>query len=86
MPKATKDPYGSPFGEFWILDPFLADIKQHDWLLTGHVRTGAFLENGLLVQYFERCRYELQADNSVTRGLVGSEALASRHPGLIAQT
>lgn len=82
---ATKDPYGSPWGEFWILDAFLREMQEHDWMVTGHVRSGAFREGDLVVQYFERARLELWPDGSVTRGLVGGEVLEYRHPGLISQ-
>lgn len=71
------DPHGS---RFWIPTQFLSEIKLQDWLLTGICLTEAFAEGDQIVQYFERARLELNKDGTVTRGLVGAEALYAKYP------
>lgn len=78
LPPAVPDPWGSPFGEFWILTPFVDDINAGRWMDVGYCLGGALMEGGLLVQYFQRARLELQPDGRVTRGLIGSELLEAR--------
>jgi len=75
---ATQDPWRSPHGAFWIPDAFIADINARPWLDTGYCLGGAIMEDGKIVQYFERARLELQPDGTVTRGLVGAELLELR--------
>lgn len=75
---ATQDPWRSPHGAFWIPDVFIAEINGSPWLDTGYCLGGAIMEDGKIVQYFERARLELQPDGTVTRGLVGSEVLDLR--------
>ena len=77
--KATPDPFGSPYGKYWTDDRFLAR-QQADFMRLGHVVSEAFLEGDQLVQYFERGRLEVNADASITEGLVGREALWTRYP------
>lgn len=75
---AVPDPWKSPHGQFWILKEFVAHINERPWLDTGFALGGAVEEDGLIVQYFERARLELQPDGTVTRGLVGAEVLDLR--------
>lgn len=73
---------GNPYGrEFWIPKPFIDEINNHGGFgPVGFVTGGAFQDGSQLVQYFERARLELNENGVVTRGLVGLEVLANRHP------
>lgn len=77
MPATRPDPWGTAF---WIPEVFVADIRRHDWMVTGFAVSEAFAEGEQLVQYFERARLEFNRDGRVTRGLVGIEALVARYP------
>ena len=77
LPPTRRDPWGT---QFWIPEPFIEEIKRHDWMITGYCKSEAFIEDGKIVQYFERARLEIQPDGSVTRGLVGTEAMVARYP------
>lgn len=49
-------------------------------MASGYVLSEAFAEDGKIVQYFERARWELHQDGTVTKGLVGLEAMVARYP------
>ncbi len=74
----APDPWRSPHGTFWVPTAFIDHISARPWLDTGYALGGAREEGGVLVQYFERARLELQPDGTVTRGLVGAELLELR--------
>lgn len=76
--ETVPDPWKSPFGSFWIPKVFVDHINERPWIDTGYALGGAVEENGLIVQYFQRARLELQPDGTVTRGLIGAELLAER--------
>lgn len=85
--KTQPDPWrdhlgGNPYGrDYWIPDKFVENIvSDGGFMPVGFVTGGAFQDGAQLVQYFERARLELNEDGSVTRGLVGLEALAVRNP------
>jgi len=81
---ASDDPWHSPHGDFDILNRFIDDINHGGGFMpVGYCVTGAFGEGEVVVQYFERARMELHKDGSVTRGLLGLEVLAGRHPDLL---
>ena len=48
-------------------------------MLTGYCRSEAFVEDGKIVQYFERARLEWDG-SQVMRGLTGHESLVARYP------
>lgn len=87
-PGAQPDPWrwDNPFGkEFWILNPFVDWIHTHGgFMATGYVRDGAFIEDGRLVQYFQRYRLEWHPQNApedrVLGALLGQEEYARRYP------
>lgn len=83
VPVTERDPWraDNPYGKSrWIPRVFVEDIRKHDWHLTGFCVSEAFGHNDQVVQYFERARLELNRDGSVTRGLVGIEAMECRYP------
>lgn len=70
---------------FWVLNPFVDWLHLHGGLsVMGYVTSGAFIEDGLLVQYFEGGRLEWHPGNPpehrVLRGHTGLEVLRARHP------
>lgn len=70
---------------FVVLSPFVDWLHQRGGLATmGYVTSGAFIEDGLLVQYFEGGRLEWHPGNPpehrVLRGHTGLEVLRARHP------
>lgn len=73
---------GNPYGKStWIPQVFVKNIRDNGGFVpVGFVTGGAFVDGPQLVQYFERGRLELNEDGTVTRGLVGLEALAVRSP------
>lgn len=88
VPGAQPDPwrFDNPFGtDFWVLNPFVDWIHQRGGLLTtGYVRDGAFIEDGKLVQYFQRYRLEWHPQNApanrVLGALLGQEEYQRRYP------
>lgn len=79
VPEPNRD--NNPWNQQrWIPEPFMENIDEYPWWVTGWAVSEAFLEDGKLVQYFERARLELQPDGTVTRGLVGWESMISKHP------
>jgi hypothetical protein len=87
LPGQTGDPeaWHCDVTDKWVLGPFKHYYEAHDDAVArfGYPVTGEFLdENGLHVQYFERARFERQADGSITLGRVGAElAQAKGIPG-----
>lgn len=87
-PGAQPDPwrFDNPFGtDYWILNPFVDWIHTHGgFMAVGYVRDGAFLEDGVLVQYFQRYRLEWHPENApadrVLGALLGQEEYARRYP------
>jgi hypothetical protein len=87
----TLDPWlhyagGNAYGRFYIPWVFVDWINANGgfWSI-GRVVTGAFIEDGLLVQYFEGGRLEHHPENAgtayeVLRGHTGLEVLATKHP------
>lgn len=76
LPPTEPDPWGTPN---WIPTVFVNEIRSHDWMLTGWCLSPAIGEGNKIVQYFERARLELQPDGTITRGLVGLEAMHARY-------
>lgn len=82
LPRAVPDPWraNNPWGrEWWIPEPFVANINAGDWMSVGYCISEAFIEDGKIVQYFERARLEWNGV-AVTRGLVGHGAMLARYP------
>lgn len=88
VPGAQPDPwrFDNPFGkEFWVLHPFVDWIHTHGgFMATGYVRDGAFIEDGVLVQYFQRYRLEWHPgnppENRVLGALLGQAEYDRRYP------
>jgi hypothetical protein len=74
--------YFAPTGQY-LDGPFLSYWQSHGGLpIFGYPLTPAFRENGYLVQYFERSRFELHPENAgspyeVLLGQLGKECLKS---------
>lgn len=79
---ANSKQYFSPTGQY-VSDQFLRYWQEHGGLpIFGYPLTPAFHENGYLVQYFERSRFELHPENAgtpyeVLLGQLGKERLLS---------
>lgn len=88
VPGAQPDPwrFDNPFGTgFWVLNPFVDWIYTHGGFMTvGYARDGAFIEDGKLVQYFQRYRLEWHPQNApdsrVLGALLGQEEYQRRYP------
>lgn len=72
LPSTEPDPWGTPN---WIPTIFVNYIRANDWMEFGWCLSPAVGEGNKIVQYFERARLELQPDGTITRGLVGLEAM-----------
>ena len=84
VPVTERDPWreSNPWSkDKWIPRVFVAGINAEGFMSSGYVLTEAFAEDDKVVQYFERARWELHRDGSITKGLVGLEALGCRHRG-----
>lgn len=82
LPNAEPDPWrdSNPWNkDFWILTVFVNNINDGNWIDTGYCISEAFLEDGLIVQYFERAKLEWNG-TYVTRALLGLESLVGRYP------
>lgn len=83
VPTTERDPWrpSNPWGkDKWIPRVFVDRISGEGFMASGYVLTEAFAEDDKIVQYFERKRWELHRDGTVTAGLVGLEALVARYP------
>lgn len=85
-PWRGDNPYAIGRDPFYILDPFLGWINARGGLFSiGYCRTGAFIEDDKLVQYFEGGRLEWHPGNAaeyrVLRGLTGNEVIQYRYAG-----
>lgn len=65
---------------YWVPVEFAAYIERHGFMTVGYAVSEAFMEDGLIVQYFERARLEIHPGQIVMAGLVGAEALWARYP------
>ena len=75
-PDAQQGAWHCEVTDKWVLEPFLGFWKANGGLpLFGYPVTGEFADGqGLHVQYFERARFERQADGNVVQlGRVGAE-------------
>lgn len=81
LPQTQPDPWKSPLRpDTWIVSAFVKAIKDEGFPESGYVCSEAFAEDGKVVQYFERTRWEIQPNGAVTKGRVGYEAMVARYP------
>jgi len=88
VPPAQPDPWrhSNPWGgNWWIPRAFVEAINTEGFMASGYVMSEAFPETTdageiLMVQYFERKRWEIHENGAITAGLVGAEAMWSRYP------
>ena len=82
LPQSQPDPWrqSNPWGnDWWIPNVFVDDINSGNWMHTGYCMSEAFLEEGKIVQYFERAKLEWDG-NKLSRALSGYYEMVDRYP------
>lgn len=89
VPTTERDPWrqSNPYRkDLWVPGVFVDKIMGDGFMNSGYALAPAFAEAGddgalRVVMYFERCRWELSQDGTITKGLVGRESFNARYPG-----